>query len=240
MQQRGITKMNIWYKELGFYNNPFSIKPMAFHDEVIGYDLDVVFNKIDNGEVLFIEGDYGKGKTTILKKIIRRFGGKKRLVYYSCNRTASSIDFEKLIKNRHGFFSGLFSDDNNLILLLDEAQDISQEDSEKILDYYTKNFKSIILVGPNFDKIRFGNGLSKLISPNVIRLGELTEDDAINIIRKRIGHTNFMQDDIIKMVFKKSAKNPRRLLKNCEDVCRYTIDQGYNKIKEEHVKKVLG
>ena len=42
------------------------------------------------------------------------------------------------------------------------------------------------------------------------------------------------------MIFKKSGKNPRKLLKNCEDVCRHTISQGYKQVKDDHVKKVLG
>lgn len=232
--------MEIWYKELGFYNNPFSIKPLAFHEEIIGYDVDVVFNKIQNGEVIFLEGDYGKGKTAILKKIIRKFGGHKNLIYYSCNRTESSIDCDKLIKDRHGFLGSIFSDDNNLILLLDEAQDLSTEDSEKLIEYYGKNFKSIVFVGSDFEKVSFSSSLAKLIGQNIIRLGDLTEEDAINIIRKRIGQANFISDDSIKAMFKKSGKNPRKLLKNCEDVCHYTISQGYSKVSDEHVKKVLG
>jgi len=240
MQQRGITKMEPWYKEIGFFSNPFSIKPLAFHDEVIGYDIDLVFNKIENGEVLFIEGDYGKGKTTILKKIIRRFGGKRELIYYSCNITDNNIDFDNLIKGRHGFFSSFFSDDENLILLLDEVQDLSGEDSEKLIDYYNKNFKSIVLVANNFDRVKLSNGLTKLVGSNIIRLGELTEGDGIAIIRKRTGNIRLLSDDIIKMIFKKSNRNPRKLLKNCEDVCRYSVSQGYNVAREEHVKKVLG
>src|SRR3989338_7555729 len=183
MQQRGITKMEPWYKEIGFFSNPFSIKPLAFHDEVIGYDIDLVFNKIENGEVLFIEGDYGKGKTTILKKIIRRFGGKRELIYYSCNITDNNIDF---------------------------------------------------------DRLKLSNGLTKLVGSNIIRLGELTEGDGIAIIRKRTGNIRLLSDDIIKIIFKKSNRNPRKLLKNCEDVCRYSVSQGYNVAREEHVKKVLG
>ena len=60
----------LWYKEYGFHNNPFSIKPAAFHSKVIGYDLSEIFDKVDNGKVLFIEGKFGFGKTTILKHII--------------------------------------------------------------------------------------------------------------------------------------------------------------------------
>src|SRR3989338_5909954 len=195
MQQRGITKMEPWYKEIGFFSNPFSIKPLAFHDEVIGYDIDLVFN---------------------------------------------NIDFDNLIKGRHGFFSSFFSDDENLILLLDEVQDLSGEDSEKLIDYYNKNFKSIVLVANNFDRVKLSNGLTKLVGSNIIRLGELTEGDGIAIIRKRTGNIRLLSDDIIKIIFKKSNRNPRKLLKNCEDVCRYSVSQGYNVAREEHVKKVLG
>lgn len=231
--------MEIWYKELGFFSNPFSIKPLAFHDEVFGYDVDLVLNKIQNGEVLFIEGDYGKGKTTILKKIIRKFGGRKELIYYSCNRADSNVDFDKLIKDRHGFFSGFFNDDKDLILFLDEAQDLSQEDGGKLVEYYGKNFKAIVLVGHDFNKSKISDGLASLIGANIIRLGELTEEDAIGIIRKRIGHINLLSDDLIRAIFKKSFRNPRKMLKNCEDMCRYAINHGYNQVKEEHIKKVL-
>jgi len=31
--------MTLWYKKLGFHNNPFSIKPAAFRDELVAYDM---------------------------------------------------------------------------------------------------------------------------------------------------------------------------------------------------------
>ncbi len=232
--------MELWYKQFGFHNNPFSIKPLAFHDEIMGYDVDLVLTKIQNGEVLFLEGDYGKGKTTILKKIVRKFGGQKKVVYYSYNRTEANVDFDRLIKERHGFFGSLFSDDNNLILLLDEAENLSPEDSENLTAMHQKNFKSIVLVGKDYNNLGNANGLQTMIGANIIRLGELTEDDAINIVRKRIGYINLLSDDIIKVIFKKSGRNPRSLLKNCEDICKHAVEQGYRQVKEEHVKKVLG
>ena len=110
----------IWYKALGFRQNPFSIKPGHLHDEVIAYDLDSIFNKVDYGEVIFIEGPYGSGKSTILKNLIREFGGNKQVVYYSANRTSKNINFADLLKGKFGplrrLFGGLPKD---LILLLD-------------------------------------------------------------------------------------------------------------------------
>ena len=71
----------LWFRTLGFYNNPFSIKPAAFSDEVIGYNLDEVFDKIDSGKIVYVIGGFGTGKTTLMKHIIRRFGGRRQVVH---------------------------------------------------------------------------------------------------------------------------------------------------------------
>lgn len=231
--------MEIWYKELGFWNNPFSIKPAAFHNEVYGYDLNSLYNKIETGSVIFIEGEYGKGKTTILKKIIKRFGGAKKIIYYNCGRIEDSIDIDKLIKERPGFFSKLFGNPDDMILLLDEAQDLPKEDSDKVLSYLNRNFKTIVLVSSDFKGVNFGNGLREAIGENIIKLGEINEEDAVKLVRKRVGDSRILNDNIIKVIYSKSNKNPRKLLRNCEEVCRYAFEQGDEEVKEEYIKEVL-
>lgn len=237
--------MELWYKQIGFYNNPFSIKPAAYHDNLFGYDaaMQEIIKKIRDGGILFVEGDYGAGKSTLLKKIIHAFGGKKEVIYYSCNITESKIDFDALIEGRLGFWGKLFSgDDENLILLLDEAQDLGKEDSEEVMKKLNeKKFKSIILVTKDLRKMSPSESMRKAMGKdNVIRLGKITNEDAIKLIRKRIGNTKLLSDSIIKLILKKSDYNPRKLLKNCEEVCKYAIENIEDVVKEEHVKKVLG
>ena len=119
----------LWYRELGFHNNPFSIKPAQFKNAVTGYDLKGVFDKIDKGQMLFLEGQYGFGKTTILKHLIRAYGGRKEVIYYNCNRAESTIGTESLLKGKYGRFMRIFSGlPDNMILLLDEVEKLSQED----------------------------------------------------------------------------------------------------------------
>ena len=232
--------VELWFKELGFYNNPFSIKPAAYNTEVFGYNLDDIFTKIDSGSISLILGKYGMGKTAILKRLIAKYGGQKRLIYYSCNRTEENIDFDKLLKERNGFIGKLFNImPNNVILLLDEAQDMSETDSEKLLTYYPKNLKSVVLVTSDKDELKFSNGLKEMVKDNITELKEITEDDAISLIRKRIGNLETLPDDMVKLIFKRSNKNPRRLLKNCELVCKYAVENGEDVVTEEHVKKVL-
>ena len=96
---------NIWYKRIGFFNNPFSIKPAVYHDNItgLGNTVDDISYAILTKKLVFIEGEYGQGKTTILKKLINDFGGKKQVAYFSCNRLDGHLDIQRLLKKRHGF-----------------------------------------------------------------------------------------------------------------------------------------
>jgi len=241
---RGGKKMDTWYNQLGFYNNPFSIKPAVYHNEILGHNgiVDEVLDKIRSGNVLFVEGEYGLGKTTILKRIVDEFGGKKKIVYYSCNRSEDGLDVERLIKGGRGFFGKLTNKiPKNMILLLDEVQDLSKEDCEALHSHFDdKSFKSIILVSNNFKDITFGNGLKGLIGKNIIKLKKFSNDEAVEFVRKRIGNLKVLSDEAIKTLNKKSDGNPRRLLKNCEEVCKYSVENFEDEVNEEVVKKVLG
>lgn len=236
--------MDTWYNQLGFYNNPFSIKPAAYHDEVLGHNgiLDEVLDKIRSGNVLFVEGEYGTGKTTILKRIISEFGGKKRVVYYSCNRSENGLDVERLIKGGRSFFGKIFSrNPKNMILLLDEVQDLTKEDCESLQHSFDdKVFKSIILVSKNYKSVNFGNGLKGFIGKNIIKMKKFNNDEAVEFVRKRIGNLKILSDNIIKSLNKRADGNPRKLLKNCEEACKYAAENFEDEINEEIVKKVLG
>jgi hypothetical protein len=232
----------IWYRELGFYSNPFSIKPGAFHESVIGYDLSEIVDKIDKSKVVFIEGDYGFGKTTILKHIVRRFGGRKNVVYYNCNRADGTLNIESILKGKYGFFGKVFLGlPRDMIVLLDEVEKIPQEDQKDLIGFHKEgNIKSIILFGKDFDKAGFSVEMRKQMVNNVIKLTELTEDEAVQLVRARIGALKLLPDRIIKEVFHHSVKNPRIMLENLEDLCKYAVENNEEEVTDEHVKEVLG
>jgi hypothetical protein len=231
--------MEIWFREIGFWSNPFSIKPSAFDNEIYGYDTDLILSKIESGSVLFIEGDYGKGKTAILKRIIDKFGGEKKLIYYSCNRTESNINVDELIKGRT-FWTRLFGTmGNDMILLLDESQDLSETDAKVIRDHYGTHFKSIVFVSSDPKTLKI-DGLKDMVGENIVKLGKLDENVAIDIVRKRIGSLDILSNDMIKEIFKRSDFNPRHLLQNCEKACKLAIKKGDLKVTKEHMKEVFG
>lgn len=234
-------KIETWYNKVGFYNNPFSIKPAAFHDDLLGYDnlIKDVNSKIRIGTIVFISGEYGAGKTTVLKRIINRFKGKKRVIYYSCNEQEKNIPLDSLLYNKN-FFTRIFRiKPKNMILLLDEVQDMNKKDAHKIVEYYKEGyFKSVLLVSTKQSDVKLTSELKELIDDNIFKLGKLTKKSAVELIRKRIGNVQFLTDEMIEKIHSINP-NPRAFLKNCEDVCRYAIENDETEIKTKHIKEAL-
>ena len=233
--------MDIWFKKIGFHNNPFSIKPAAFHDELISYDLEYVYGKISDGEMIFIDGQYGTGKTTILKNIINRFRGQKKVVYYNFNRH-DEFNIVKLVNGANSSINkviGIFP--KNLIVLLDEVEKINQADGNKLLDFYDEGIiKSIIFVNNDYYASKLPKDLEERLNGNIIRTRELSLNDAIKLIRKRIGNIDLLTDSIIKTIFRRANSNPRKFLEYAEDICRFAVDIEDYTVTEFHIEKVLG
>jgi len=235
--------MDIWFKKLGFFNNPLSIKPAAFHNELFSYDsmINDIFEKIKEGKVMLMEGNLGEGKTTILKKIIKEFRGKKKLIYYSCNRKEYDLEIDELLKGVHGFWGRLFGlKGKDVIILLDEAQELNEEDFDSLTENYeNQNFKSIVFVINDMRKVKLTPQIKELIGKNMIKLTKLSSEESVSLIRKRIGNSPIISDDMIKKVYKKSENNPRRLLKNIGEVLKYIVDNGDEEVTDKHLKEVL-
>lgn len=232
---------DLWYRELGFKENPFSIKPAALHDEVVAYDLEEIYDKVEYGDVLFVEGPFGMGKSTILKNVINEFGGDRKIIYYSANRD-NKADFKNLIRESRGVLGRMFNArPRELVLLVDEADHLTEQDFQELEELYEKGVvKSLIFVAPNFEEVKINDYFSDLVKDNVISLTELEDEEAVGLVRSRIGDTDYISDDIIKKIYSHSGKNPRQLLKNVEEVCRYAFEFGDEKVLEEHLEEVFG
>lgn len=234
-------KNKIWYKEIGFYNNPFSIKPGAYFNNMFGLkDLIKKVNyNISTGNIILIEGAYGNGKSTLLRGIIHRFGGKGRVVYFSCNRIEERLDVEKLVTGNANLINRLFKiKPKELILLLDEAQWLSKEDLSRLVRYYrSKYFSSIVLVSPKFNQDNLPESFSSIIK--TFNLGEISDEDAVKLIRKRAGNLPYLNDELIKYVFNKSNKNVRSLLKHCEVLCKYAFENDLDEVSKETADMLL-
>ncbi len=232
--------MELWYRKIGFYNNPFSIKPAAFHDEVIGHDLKQVLDNIENGNMLYVKADYGNGKTTMLKHIIRKFGGKKMVAYCSCSIAENKLGIEKLLLGRSIVNSAFRMLPKNMILLVDEAQDMTRDEADEIMKFYRKgNLKAVVFFGTDAKQKSMPKDLINSIKGNVINFSILSPERAVELVRKRIGDTDILPDSIIKKLYLVSGENSRRLLENCEDLCRHVVSKNEKIARESHVRELF-
>jgi nucleoside-triphosphatase THEP1 len=190
--------------------------------------------------MVFVCGEYGAGKTSMLKKIINEFRGRRRVIYYNCNQKTASIDFDRLLINAGGFFSRLFRvRKKNMILLLDESSDMNMKDIEMLKQYYQDGFlKSVVFVS-KVEDIKLIREIDSLVGKNKYMIRSIDKDDAVKLIRKRIGDLKFVSDEKIAKIFSRN-RNPRAFLMNCEDVCRYAFERGASKVSDEHIETVLG
>ncbi len=229
----------VWFRELGFYNNPFSIKPAAFHDQIIGFEkvVDEISYGILNNKLVIVEGDYGNGKSSILKKLLNDFGGKKQVIYYSCNRMDNNLNIKMLLNGRYGFFGHLFDmKPKDMILLLDEAQELHSKDYERLYPYYQEGYiKSIILVGKDIKKGDIVQGFKSHIEE--VSMHKMSEEIALKIVKKRVGELPLLPDLIIRKIYQKSNNNIRIMLKTCEEVCKKAVETGRKRVTEDFLKQ---
>ena len=232
--------MTLWYKKLGFHNNPFSIKPAAFQSEMVAYDLDYIFEKVDNAEMVFIEGLYGSGKTTILKSIINNFRGKNRIIYFSFNN-GRNFDTQALLKGANTFFKRLAGlEVSDVIMLLDEVNGMTKSHAKDVFNFYQEGIvQSIVFVDKEYKKKNFPKEISTFLNGNVIRTVHLNQDEAIELVNSRLGDIDLFTNKIIKQIFNLADKNPRRFLAYCEDVARYAVEMDDFKVSDFHIETVL-
>ena len=228
-------KEETWYEELGFEENPFSMKPRA--TDMVGQEKtnQEILDKIESGQVILLRGNYGSGKTTTLKTIIDKYLGEGKIIYYGCNTTEKTIPFNKLLVGRNSFFKRLINiKSKDAILLLDESQDLKPGEMERIIDLYDQGYlKSIILVSKK--DFNLSEDLRDLVEENTYTLGELTPKQAVELIQERLEGHEVLNEEIIQAIYD-NDRNPRALLANCEDSCRNAVVNGREKVNFDDLK----
>ena len=236
---------NLWYRKVGFYSNPFSIKPAPYDFKIFGQDaiVEELLYKVPSGTMSFIEGPFGTGKTSMLKLVIDKFKGKGKVIYFACNRIQSDLDIEELLLNRYGFWGKLFKlHPKDMVVLLDEAQDLSSENTQRIKYFFDQgNIKSVVFAGIDYEKTDFHESIKERVGQNgVLKVRSLDDDEAIQLIRNRIGESTLLTDDSIKTLWKEADKIPRRLLHLCDQVSRHAVLKDEKEVTEALLEESLG
>ncbi len=228
-----------WYEMYDFSEDPFTDPDKVYGMEKVVDDLAY---RVESGSMAYVEGRPGSGKSIILRKLIESFGGKGKIVYFDCGQMDRRVNIEALMKGKYGFFGSMFGKvPKNMILLLDNANRLSKKNCEKIKYYFDNNFvKSVVFTGSSYSKAHFSQSLRDRIGGRVIKLKDLTPEQAVLLVKDRAPDLKMLPEDIIKKIYKLSGNNVKQFLAHLSAVLERAASEGADKVSEKHVKEVFG
>lgn len=228
-----------WYEKYDFGEDPF-----ARNERVYGLDkvLDELVYRVESGSMAFVEGKEGAGKSAVLKQLIKRFGGKGKIIYFDCGQIEKKVNIEKLMTGKYGFFGRVFGiKPGDMILLLDNANFLSRKNCERIKNYFDNNYiRSVVFTGVSYTKARFSKSLRDRIGGRVVKLKQLSPEQALQLVNERAPGIELLGGDSIKKIYKLSSNNPKKFLENLGLVCEKAVGEGSDRVEEKHIKEVFG
>jgi len=228
-----------WYKKKGFRMNPLHIEA-KFKAPLFGHDilLEEIFYRIEAGNLVFLEGDIGK--TSILLKIIERYKGKGRVAFVDCKKVKDEPNIKILLANgKKSFLRKGKSMPKDMIILLDNVNQLSEKNSEKIKYYFDQgNIKSVIMSGLDYQKTRIPDSLKHRIGNRVYKIRELTKDENVDVIMERLKFADFFKEKHIHLIADKT-QNIKELLEECNSALFLMNNEKLDEIDNTIIHKLF-
>jgi energy-coupling factor transporter ATP-binding protein EcfA2 len=233
--------MNVWYKKLGYYENPFLMNPMKEKTKMYGNQnqLDDVLYYVKSGSMLFVEGSKGIGKTKFLRTVISSFKG--RIIYVDAASLTKNLNIEELLRKRNGLKGKVLGKKPmDMILVLDNVTELSSVNIERIKFYYDQGFlQSVIMAGTTTKHLH--DSILNRIGKRVIKLSSFTKQNALDMAFERLDEDinddePLITKEHIEKIYEASSSNPRLFLINLHRVFEEMDFEDAQVIENDHLK----
>ena len=262
--EKGISeKIDNWKKKQGWD----CVDPFTHNTDVTlftGFDdmLTKIYMFIDMGQnYAAVYGDYGFGKTMMLRKIKHDLTWKYNIIYFEEPVTRDAIYAEILKACRVGFIGRLLKKtpkikdyekmgslvDKRVVLIFDEAHSLSDETFSYLrsLSENGKNFSIIFGGKPDLVALESEKRMPQYLIDR-LKLGmpmrAMSETEAVDLIRRRVkllakSEKYLFTDEAIKFLAHKSKYIPREILENASSFVEYAIERDLHRIDDEAVER---
>ncbi|MBI2549802.1 ATP-binding protein [Candidatus Woesearchaeota archaeon] len=227
-----------WYEELGFESNPFDNSPGFAAKFAVGLEkpLGELEYYASSGSLVFVEGAAGSGKSVLLRKLAGKLGG--RAVYADCS--AAEVDVRSIIRRKTSLLDKLLGRrPKNLVLMIDSTTNLSANTMDLLKYHYDSNsLGSIIFAGASLKSARLSPALVDRIGSRIVKLPALSGDDAVLMVKNRLGNSSILSDGVIRKLYWMSGKNAAKLLQLCEKACRAAVLSKSSEVNDELLVKM--
>jgi general secretion pathway protein A len=226
--------------------NPKYLYMSPVHENALTY---LEYGLMENVGFILLTGDIGTGKTTLVRYLLDQFGSEKEIaVIFNTNITADellclilqSFDLKpeegkktKNIEKFHEFLIDRYSKNKQVLLIIDEAQNLSDEVLEEVrmfsnLQSDDQNLIQIMLVGQPELKNRLQqpghNPFAQRIAVNFFLSG-LTDKETQSYIAYRLekagGNPDIFSPKAVDMICRVSRGIPRTINLLCDTALVY-------------------
>lgn len=233
-----------WFEELGFSENPLDASLEASAKYAVGLEtqLGELEYFVASGSLVFVEGPAGSGKSVLLWKLAKSFGG--RAVYADCS--SGDLDIRSLVKKKASFVDRLLGKaPKGVVLLLDNvAKSRLSSASVELLKYYFDNnhVGAAVFAGPGLASAGLPPSIVDRIGRRVLSLPAFGEDEAVLMVRNRLGSNGILQgilaEGVVRRLYRMTGKNTAQLLQLCEGLCKVAVASNLSAVTDEHINQL--
>ncbi len=222
-----------WFEESGFDENPFGTDPAFSARSSVGLEkpLSELEYCVNSGSIVFVEGAEGSGKSVLLQMLAGKLG--RRAVVANA---AGDVDIRAVIKSRTSLLGRLLGNSpSNLVLLVDNAAGLSPGSSELLKYYYdNNNFAAVVLAGTSLKSLGLSPSVLDRIGNRIVKIAPLSEEDALLMVRNRLGNSGLFNESMVRKIYKLSGKNAKKFLQLCESACKNAVASKSPAVEEAH------
>jgi len=221
-----------WFQDWGYEKNPLSMKPTD--TSLVGYEklINRIIYQIKIGNVIFLEGSFGTGKSSILRHVRKHF--KDNIVYMNYARKKNLK--KRIMDSRNSFQKMLGMKPKELFVLIDEVNLGDSRDFDFLYEFYIMDrVKSIIFAGTSFKDAPFNKAFKS--DTKLYKMNELHKTLGSTIVTDRMPEQKHISSALANQVFEKSHKNPRQFLENVEDIFRNVHIKGNKRVSKKDVEE---
>ncbi len=213
-----------WYERLEFEANPLDVRPNV---ALIGLEEaeEQVSNHIVKGEICFLNGLTGTGKTSLLKRLQNKHVDHS-FIYLDAQDLPDSFNLEEELKKKRSFFDKITFKkfpSKKPVLIIDEFQatdpNLILEARGKWESQNSQVIKSIVIAQISKHLANCTDAFRERIGHRVVELPTLDDEQMKLILLKRldnpktnINYAHRLSHEAMDMIIKSADGNPRRLL----------------------------